>query len=123
MSIHTFQLGGYSILLSGTVLMLLGDQEIKAVGSILCEGEDDVDAYRVRVYFLADGSPELAPTISDSGHEARLCLPRQMMPIWIDLLRYEKPLYGYINTSRPTSTHIRTSATEQEPIGEGEGLT
>lgn len=108
MSIHKFQLGGYKIHLSGPFLALPEDPQVKANGLIFCEGEDDVAVYRITVYFLAEGSPEPAPTLSSDGHDAKLWVAREMIPIWIDLLRNEKPLYGYINTNRPTSTRITT---------------
>jgi hypothetical protein len=42
------------------------------------------------------------------------------MADWIDLLRNERPVYGYIDTSRPASTYITTDQMFLEPIGEGE---
>lgn len=120
MSIHKFQLGGYKIRLGGPFGALKGDPQVQAFGVILCEGEDDVSAYRVTAYFLIDGSPAPAPTLSSDGHDATLGLPRDLMANWIDLLRNEKPVYGYIDTNRPASTYITTDQMFLEPIGEGE---
>jgi hypothetical protein len=121
MSIHKFQLGGYKILLGGPFGAVKGDPQVQALGSILCEGEDDVEAYRVTAYFLVDGSPAPAPTLVNDGHDATLWLPRDLMAVWIDLLRNERPVYGYIDTNRPASTRITTDQMFLEPIGEGEG--
>ena len=40
-----------------------------------------------------------------------------IMPFWVDMLRNEKPVYGYINTDHPEWTSISTSS---EPVGEEE---
>jgi hypothetical protein len=43
---------------------------------------------------------------------------KELIAQWIDLLRNETPLYGYINTDHPEWTNISTST---EPVGEQEG--
>jgi hypothetical protein len=40
-----------------------------------------------------------------------------MIPIWVDVLRNEKPLFGFIDTARPAATHITTKF---EPVGQEE---
>jgi hypothetical protein len=38
------------------------------------------------------------------------------MLVWIDVLRYEKPIYGHLRGDRPSWTSITTT---NEPVGEG----
>jgi len=39
------------------------------------------------------------------------------MPLWIDVLRNEKPIFGVIDTAQPSASHITTKV---EQIGEEE---
>jgi hypothetical protein len=108
----------YSIRLGDRLSGIVGDTTVQAMGIIECSAAGEVTLI---VYFLADGSPVPAATISSglpyAEHLVQLFLQKEMMPVWIDLLRHEKPVYVYVNTKRPGSTHISTSA---EPIGEEE---
>jgi hypothetical protein len=68
-------------------------------------------------YFLADDSPVPAPTTTVGGKWGPIFLPKEMMGQWVDLLRNEQPLFGYINTDHPEWTNLSSS---EEPVGEEE---
>jgi hypothetical protein len=65
------------------------------------------------IYFH-DESQVPNPAVTSKGKWGNIFLPKEMMPVWMDLLRNEKPLFGYINTDIPKLTNISTS---REPVG------
>ena len=71
----------------------------------------------MNVYFVDDESPMPDPVLSRDGNIATLFLRRELMPLWIDVLRNEKPIFGVIDTAQPSASHI---ATKSELIGEEE---
>ena len=115
MATRTFQVTSYTIKLGDKLEATFGGTTIKARGVISCIGPDD---QRVVGYFLSDDSPVPAPTTTIGGKWGPVFLPKEMMPLWVDILRNEKPLYGYINTDHPEWTNVSTST---EPVGEEEG--
>ncbi len=115
MAITQFEVTSYIIYLGDKLSATFGGTTIKARGVISCIGSDN---RRVVGYFLADDSPVPTPTTTIGGKWGPVFLPKELMSIWVDMLRNEKPIYGYINTDHPEWTQISTSA---EPIGEQEG--
>lgn len=114
MAIRRFQVTSYTIKLGDKLVAGFGGTTIKARGIISCIGPDN---QRVVAYFLTDDSPVPAPTTTIEGKWGPIFLPKELLGQWTDLLRNEKPLYGYINTDQPSWTNISTS---QEPVGEEE---
>jgi len=114
MAIRIFEITSYKIKLGYRLSATFGVTTIKALGIISCMGPDN---QRVVVYFLHDESLIPNPAVSTEGKWGNIFLPKEMMPIWINMLRNEKPLYGYINTDIPKLTNISTS---NEPVGEEE---
>lgn len=114
MATHSFAVSSYTIKLGDKLTASFGGTTIKAKGVISCIGPDN---QRVVAYFLDDDSPVPAPTTTIGGAWGPIFLPKEMMPMWVDLLRNEKPIYGYINTAHPEWTNVSTSA---EPVGEEE---
>ena len=45
---------------------------------------------------------------------ARIVVPWDQFPVYLDVLRNEKPIYAYLNSDRPISNRIYTG---EEPIG------
>ena len=109
-----FEIKNYSVKLGDKMTATFGSQTIEARGIISCFGAED---QRVIAYFLSDDSPAPLPVISGEGKWGCIFLEKALLPVWIDLLRNEKPLFGYINTGYPGWTNISTSA---EPVGEEE---
>lgn len=114
MAIRNFPVTSYSIKLGDKLTAGFGGVTIKARGIVSCMGPDN---QRVVAYFLADDSPVPAPTTTIGGKWGPIFLPKELLKAWIDMLRNEKPLYGYINTDRPEWTNVSTTA---EPVGEEE---
>jgi len=114
MGIRRFQITSYRVKLSDKLSATFGGTKIKARGIISCIGSDN---QRIVAYFLTDDSPVPAPTTTLEGKWGPVFLPKEIMGQWVDMLRNEKPIFGYINTDHPEWTYISTSA---EPVGEEE---
>ena len=112
--IHQFEIGGYTIKLGRRLTASVGGQTVTAVGWISCIGDDFLN---VNAYFVDDESPMPDPVVSRDGNTGTLFLRRQLMPLWTDLLRNEKPIFGFIDTAQPGATHITTKV---EPVGQEE---
>jgi hypothetical protein len=115
MSTHQFEISSYKISLGDKITTGFGGRTIMARGIISCRGP----GYRIAAYFLSDDSPIPDATTSTQGDWAAIFLPPELMALWIDLLRNERPLYGYINTGIPGLTNLSTSL---EPVGESEEM-
>lgn len=114
MAIHRFQVKQYQIKLGARLGAIFGSTAIQIRGIVSCIGDNNK---RIIGYFLLDNSPVPAPTTTINGNWGPVFLPKELMSDWVDLLRNEKPVYGYINTDHPEWTHISTS---NEPVGEEE---
>ena len=114
MGIRKFQITSYKITLGDKLAATFDGTTIKIRGVISCIGPDN---QRIVAYFLADDSPVPAPTTTREGKWGPVFLAKEIMDQWVDMLRNEKPIFGYINTDHPEWTHISTS---QEPVGEEE---
>lgn len=91
-----------------------GGQKVDAKGIVTCEGKD-IEL----VFCFVDGDPgRYQPTVNAQKRTAAVFLRVEEMPIVLDLLRNEKPVFGYVNEKHPGSTKISTSV---EPVGEFEG--
>jgi hypothetical protein len=81
-------------------------------GGIVCYGEK----YALEIYFLREG-------IVRKNHadwkkkRAVMVLPSELYPRVIDLLRNEKPVYGWCEWANPEKMGLMTG---EEPVGEGE---
>ena len=114
MAIRNFKISKYAIKLGDRLEATFGGTTIKARGIVSCMGPDN---QRVVAYFLADDSPIPAPTTTIGGKWGPIFLPKELMGQWVDMVRNEKPLYGYIDTAHPERTQVSTS---NEPVGEEE---
>lgn len=116
MPVRKFPITSYKITLDDNLHTIYLDATIKSRGVLSCIGPDD---QRVVAYFLADDSPVPAPTTIFGGKWGPILLPKEMMGQWVDMLRNEKPLFGYINTDHPDWTNVSSS---EEPVGEEESM-
>lgn len=111
MTSKQFQIQGYKLSMGHS--MTLGRQyEFRRV--ISCNG---ADGYRLLFYFQADGEPLYPPFTNLSAKFGRVFLPVSEYGDFVDTLRNEKPLYAYINDSKPGWNHLRSTT---EPVGETE---
>ena len=112
--VRQFEIGGYTIKLGRRLSTRAVDQTVTATGFISFLGEDFMS---MNVYFVDDGSPIPDAVLSRDGNVATLFLRSQLMPLWIDVLRNEKPIFGFIDTAQPSASYI---ATKNEQVGEEE---
>lgn len=114
MAIRIFEITNYKIKLGYRMSATFGVTTAKSMGIISCMGNDN---QRIIIYFLHEESQVPNPAVTNRGKWGNIFLPKEMLPVWMDMLRNEKPLYGYINTEVPRLTNISTS---NEPVGEEE---
>ena len=114
MAQNNFDVTSYFVRIGDAMSATFNGTTIQARGILVCQGADN---QRIVVYFLSGSSPVPSATITQNGKWGVLFLPHDLMGVWIDLVRNEKPLVGVINTSSPQSTYVTTSV---EPVGEGE---
>jgi hypothetical protein len=108
-----FEITGYHVALGGEIVGISGNKAARAHGKITCKGEEGT----IAAYFLKDGSEVPQAQTIRNGRYGVLFLPRDMMPVWVDLLRNEKPIYGFTNEESPQFNRI---STDLEDVGEHE---
>lgn len=84
-------------------------------GYLTCYG---ADGYRFIVYGLHPSSPVPGPVYIEANKVGAIFIPFSDLSNYIDLVRNEKPIYAYMNSTTPNWNSLRTSA---EPVGEEEG--
>ncbi|MCU0477107.1 MAG: hypothetical protein MUC99_13590 [Anaerolineae bacterium] len=77
------------------------------------EGEHTLD-----VVFIAPDSPVPAPSFNPAERKANIYLPISDLMAFVDMLRNEKPIYAFLDDTRPDQFTVMTN---KEPIGESEG--
>ena len=82
-------------------------------GYVICYG----DAYRIVVYFLTENSPVPAPEYIPEKKFAVMFVPSKERGEYVDVLRNEAPVFGYVYKGRPDKTMIMT---KKEEVGDGE---
>jgi hypothetical protein len=87
---------------------------IQIQGYITCYSADN---YRLIMYFLHPDSPVPPPVYIPANKVGAIFLPFSDMPIYLDIVRNEKPIYAYLNTDKPEWNSIKTA---NEPVGEEE---
>lgn len=92
-----------------------GGTPILIQGYVACYGEQ---RDRFIVYGLhPDSAVPAAPVYNVSGNVGAIFVPFADLANYVDIVRYEKPVYAYLNSDHPEWMGLRTSS---EPIGEGE---
>lgn len=90
---------------------------IQAQGYVTCFGDD---GSRLIVYGLHPSSPVPAtPVYNVGGNVGAIFVPFRDLGSYVDIVRNEKPVYGYLNSDHPTWISLSTS---QEPVGEEEAV-
>lgn len=87
---------------------------IQIQGYITCYG---LDGYRFIMYFLHDDSQVPPPVFVTANKVGAIFLPFKDMPVYMDMIRNEKPIYAYLNSAKPQWNSMKTSS---EPVGEEE---
>ena len=109
----TFEIDEYKIRLSHSLKATIKGVAIKARGIVSCYGE----GLRLIVYFLSEDSPVPDAFFNVEKDTGALFLPFEQITAYVDLLRNEKPVFGYLNSEVP---HYNSITTSKEPVGEEE---
>ena len=88
-------------------------------GLVRCTGigTKDDNEYRMDVFFLAPDSDYPDPVVNLEEQTGAIFLPVGDMPMFVDVLRNEKPIYGHLRGDNPQWTSVTTS---NEPVGAGD---
>jgi hypothetical protein len=112
MSAIRFQIEKYQVTLGADLLSIQTNMDAKIVGIIGCFGS----GYQLMINFVDYGKiPEAH--YDESKKTGVIFIPVTMIDTYVDLLRNEKPLFGYCNSEHPEWSNI---STEQEEVGENE---
>ena len=107
-----FEIISYIIHLGPQIKAKWGQQDIRAQGMIECKGKEGTIVF----YFVSE--PGQYTALVNTERKTAVAFPDiRQMPVYTDLLRNEKPIFGYVNSEFPNSTLISTSL---EAVGEGE---
>jgi hypothetical protein len=109
MATATFQISTYKIELARHLTI----GKIQFYSCIVCSG----GGYNLLIYFLKPDSPEMDNIYSVENKRGIMVVPWNHFPVYVDLLRNEKPIYATLDSESPLSNRIFTG---QEPTGEGE---
>lgn len=113
MAIKRFVVESYSVKLGDAMTATWSSTQIKARGIVACRGGD----HRFLAYFLTADSPVPNSVYIEANKVGAIFRPFEEMSAYVDLVRNEKPIYAYLNSSKPEWNNLSTS---QEPIGEEE---
>jgi hypothetical protein len=75
------------------------------------------EEHTLDVVFLAPESPIPAPWFNHAERKAAMYLPITDLMAFVDTLRNEKPIYAFLDDTRPDLISVMTN---KEPVGEGE---
>ncbi|WP_452221879.1 hypothetical protein [Lacinutrix salivirga] len=113
MAIKQFSVNNYKMALGYKSSATWGGTQIQIQGYITCYG----DGHRFIIYFLHEDSPKPQPTFIPANKVGAIFIPFKDMQMYVDMVRNEKPVYAYLNSSKPEWNSIKTS---NEPVGEEE---
>lgn len=93
--------------------------QIKVRAVVRCIGSEPKSgtSYTMDVLFLAPDSQFPPPSFNAGKHQGFMFMPISDIGPFLDMLRYEKPVYGYLYPDKPDFTTIGTG---NEPVGEQE---
>jgi hypothetical protein len=91
--------------------------QIRALVRCSGTGVDNSAEYRLDVYFLGLESDFPEPQVNLEERHGAMFMPMEDLPIFVDVLRNEKPIFGHLRGDNPQLTSITTS---NEPIGAGD---
>ena len=113
MSVVTFEVTKYKVLTSSGRKGNVRGVEVEYQGLINCYG----DKGKYTIYFMKDGSPLPSPVVSSTPTRGRgrVYVEYRYMPIYLDILRNEKPIYCFVDSEHPDRCRIQTGL---EEIGE-----
>ena len=119
MPVAVFEIKQYMVIFRQLERRDFNGVEAKIRGIVRCTGikPDTHDEFRLDVYFLTADSPVPDPVVELESNSGAIFFPISDMPIFVDVLRNEKPIYGHLRGDRPEWTSITTT---NEPVGVGD---
>jgi len=113
MSAQVFEIKNYMIIWRQLERRDFDGVEVEIRGMVRCLG----DEYTMDVVFVAPESAYPEPIFDEENKKGFMFMPVSDLPVFVDTLRNEKPIFGHLRGDRPEWTSVTTS---QEPVGEGE---
>jgi hypothetical protein len=108
-----FEVKQYMVVLRQLEAMDFEGSRLRLKGIVRCIG----DEYTMDVYGLDDESDYPEPAFLVEEKKGFMFVPFADLPMFVDLLRNEKPIYAHLRGDRPEWTSLTTT---REPVGEGE---
>jgi hypothetical protein len=113
----TFQVTTYVVNVGYKNIASWGGVTIQIQGYAACFG---ADGSRLIVYGLHPNSPvPSSPVYNVAGNVGAIFVPFRDLPVYVDILRNEKPIYARLDSDNPNWISLSTS---QEPVGEEEAI-
>ena len=113
MAIASFEVNTYDIRLARRLDTHVEGNLVRYNASITCRGTQ----HALIIYFLDETSYVPNNAYYPDQKRGTSYLPRAQFQSYVDLLRNEKPIYCFLNSSYPLQNGLYTGA---EPVGEGE---
>jgi hypothetical protein len=108
-----FEVKEYMVILRQLEDMDFQNHRLLMKGMVRCIG----DEYTMDIYGLKQESDFPEPVFDEEESKGYMFVPYEDLPVFIDLLRNEKPIYAHLRGDRPEWTSVTTT---KEPVGEGE---
>jgi len=108
-----FEVKEYMVVLRQLEEMDFEGNRILLKGIVRCLG----DEYSMDVYCCHADSDFPEPVFNVEEKQGYMFVPFEDLPVFVDLLRNEKPIYAHLRGDKPEWTSITTT---KEPVGEGE---
>ena len=113
MAVRSFEVTTYDIRLARRLDTHAEGHLVRYNASITCRGSD----HMLIIYFLDENSYIPNNAFYPNQKRGTSYLPRVQYQSYIDVLRNEKPIYCFLNSSYPLQNGLYTGA---EPVGENE---
>ena len=113
MALASFEVSSYDIRLARQLDTPVAGNLVRYHACITCRGAE----YTLLIYFLTNSSFVPNNTFYANQKRGTMYLHQDQLPWYVDLLRNERPIYCFLNSSYPNQNGVYTGA---EPIGEAE---
>ncbi len=108
-----FQVHEYMIVMRQLEEMDFEGHNIRLKGIVRCIG----DEFTLDIYGCDAQSDYPQPAFDSENKKGFMFVPYEDLPIFVDMLRNEKPIYAHLRGDKPEWTSLTTT---KEPVGEGE---
>lgn len=113
MAIASFEIETYDVRLARQLDTHVEGNLVRYHSLISCRGS----GYTLAIYFLTNTSYIPNNAFDAAMKRGTMYLPFEQYKVYIDLLRNERPIYCFLNSSYPLQNGIYTGT---EPVGESE---